>query len=807
MAGQPRQMPAPLSPGQLRLRVDPAALPFRTTAELEAPATIIGQARALEALRFGVGIRRQGYNIYAAGPPGIGKHTLVRHVLEHETAGRRAPSDWCYVCNFRAPERPRALRLPPGRGRGFRDDAERLRAELRSALVAAFGNEDHQARADGIRRELHARREEAFAALQSEAAQAGLAMIRMPAGVAFAPLRDGEIVEPAAFEQLPAAERAEIGKAIDRMQERLAAIARQMPQWQREADERLMALDREVAVLAVSGPVDGMIERCRDLEGVPEHLEELRRDLLDKVQHFVTRDERGGILLSLSDEDGLGRYRVNLFIDHAEADGVPVIREDAPSHPNLIGRIEHRVRMGALVTDFMLIKAGALQRANGGYLIIEARKVLSEPFAWETLKRALYVGEARIQSPGEMHAWVSTVSLDPEPIPLDLKVILLGGRLLYYLLHEYDPDFAELFQVQAEFDEDLLRDAGSHRLYAALVAGMAQREGLLPFDRAAVARIIEEAARQAADAERLGIHLRGLRQLLCEGDQRARAAGADRVSDAHVEEAVACRIRRSDRLRERIYEDILRGTLLVDTAGAAVGQVNGISVIELGGFAFGQPSRITATARIGEGELVDIEREVETGGSLHTKGVLILGACLASRYLADRPLSIAASLVFEQSYVQVEGDSASMAELIALLSALARVPLRQTLGVTGSIDQFGRTQAIGAVNEKIEGFFDVCSARGLRGDQGVIIPEANVKHLMLRTDVVEAAQEGRFHVWAVAHVDQAVELLTGMSAGTADAAGRFPRGTFNARVRARLEEFADIRHAFEKPAGTDEERD
>lgn len=807
MVGQPRQTLAPLSPEQLRRCVEPATLPFRTTAELEEPATIIGQARALEALRFGLGIRRRGYNIYAAGPPGIGKHTLVRYVLEHETADRQPPSDWCYVCNFQAPERPRALRLPPGRGRGLREDAERLRAELRSALVAAFENEDHQARVDGIRRELQRRREEAFGVLQGEAAQVGLTMIHMPAGVVFAPLRDGEIVAPAAFEQLPPAERAAIEQAIERMQERLAAIARQMPHWQREIDERLMALGREVAALAVSGPVDEMIARYRDCERVSEHLEALRCDLLDKVQHFVARDERGNILLSLSDEDGLGRYRVNLFVDHAEAAGVPVICEDAPSHHNLIGRIEQRARMGALITDFMLIKAGALQQANGGCLIIDASKVLSEPFAWETLKRALGAGEARIRSSGEMQTWVSTVSLDPEPIPLDLKVILLGSRLLYYLLHEYDPDFAELFSVQAEFDDDLIRDAESHRLYAALVAGMARREGLLPFDRAAVARIIEEAARQAADAERLGIHLLSLRKLLCEADHWARDAGVDLVGGTHVEAAVAQQIRRADRLRERTYEDILRGTLVVDTEGTALGQVNGISVIELGGFAFGQPSRITATARIGEGELVDIEREVETGGSLHSKGVFILGACLAARYLADRPLSIAASLVFEQSYVQIEGDSASMAELIALLSALARVPLRQDLGVTGSIDQFGRAQAVGAINEKIEGFFDVCRARGLCGSQGVIIPEANVKHLMLRPDVIEAAQTGRFHIWAVTHVDQAVELLTGMTAGIADAAGRFPRGTFNTRVRARLEEFADIRHAFEKPAGADEERD
>ncbi|MDX9740756.1 MAG: ATP-binding protein [Gammaproteobacteria bacterium] len=805
MTERPRVLPDPLRSDQLRCHVDPDDFSFDTTAELEESGMIIGQARALEALHFGVAIRRHGYNIFALGPAGIGKHTLVRHVLEQESADRPAPSDWCYVFNFHASDKPHALRLPAGRGLRFRDDVERLLSDLRSVLFAAFANEEYQARLDSLRRDLESRREEAFDALRREAEQAGLVMVQMPAGMIFAPASDGEILEPAAFERLSAEERETIEKAVSDMQERLAAIARQMPQWQRDAAERLQALDREIAGVAVAGPIDELLARYRDVERVPEHLEDLRRDLLDNVQRIVVRDEHGNV--SLADEDGLDRYRVNLFVDHSDARGLPIVYEDAPTYPNLIGRIEHRVRMGALITDFMLIKAGALQRANGGYLIIDARKLLSEPFVWDALKRALYAGEVRIQALGQMYAYASTVSLDPEPIPLDVKVVLLGNRLLYYLLHEYDPDFAELFKVQAEFDEEVVHNAENRNLYARLIAGMARREQLLPFDRGAVARIIEQAARQAADSERLGTHLLGLRNLLCEADHWARADGSEVVGAPHVEQAVLRQIRRADRLRQRTYEEIARDTLMVDTEGAATGQINGISVIELGGFAFGQPSRITATVRVGEGELVDIEREVETGGSLHSKGVLILGACLGSRYLPDRPLSISASLVFEQSYVPIDGDSASMAELLALLSTLARIPMRQDIGVTGSVDQFGRVQAIGAVNEKIEGFFDVCSARGLSGRQGVIIPEANVKHLVLRSDVVEAVAAGKFQVWAVTHVDQAVELLTDMPAGTADAVGRFPRGSFNSRVRARLEEFANIRHEFEKPAGPEDERD
>jgi lon-related putative ATP-dependent protease len=805
MTGSSRIVPDSLQPDQLRRRIDPDDFAFGTTLELEESRTIIGQARALEALHFGVAIRRHGYNIYAAGPAGIGKHTLVRHILEQEAADRPAPCDWCYVFNFQAPDKPRALRLPAGRGRSFRDDIEALLADLKSTLIAAFSNADYEARLDGLRRELDRRREEAFAELRGVAEQDGLTMVQTPTGVAFAPKRNGQILEPAEFERLSDDERSMIGKTIDDMQERLAAIVRQMPQWQRETAEKLKRLDRETAGAAIAGPIDELLARYRDIERLPEHLEELRRDLLEHVQLIVVRDEEGNV--SLADENGLDHYRVNLFVDHSDTRGLPIVYEDAPTYPNLIGRIEHRVQMGALLTDHTLIKAGSLQCANGGYLIIDARKVLSEPFAWDALKRALYSKEVRIQALGQMYAYASTVSLDPEPIPLDVKVVLLGNRLLYYLLHEYDPDFAELFKVQAEFDEEVSNDAESRNLYARLIAGMSRREQLLPFDRAAVARILEEASRLAADSERLGIHLLSLRNLMCEADHWARASQRELVSAEHVEEAITRQIRRADRLRQRIYEEIARGTLVVDTEGETVGQINGISVVELGGFSFGQPSRITATTRVGEGDLVDIEREVETGGSMHSKGVLILGSFLASRYLPDRPLSISASLVFEQSYAQIDGDSASLAELLALLSALARIPLRQGIGVTGSVDQFGRAQAIGGVNEKIEGFFDVCQARGLSGRQGVIIPETNVKHLMLRRDVVDAVAAGKFRIWAVKHVDQAVELLTGVPAGITDAAGRFPRGSFNSRVRARLEEFANIRHEFEKPAGSEDEKE
>ena len=493
------------------------------------------------------------------------------------------------------------------------------------------------------------------------------------------------------------------------------------------------------------------------------------------------------------------RYQVNVVVDHSGATGAPVIYEDHPTVQNLVGRIEHMAQMGALVTDFNLIKAGALHRANGGYLILDARKVLLQPFAWEELKRALRSREIRIEVLGQTLSLVSTVSLEPEPIPLDVKVILLGERMLYYTLYEADPDFGELFKVAADFEDQMDRTADNHLLYARMIGTIARQEGLRPLDRAAVARVIEQSARLAGDAEKLSTHVHSIADLLREADYWAGEAQHHVIAAMDVQHAIDAQIRRLDRVRERIQEEIQRGTILIDTQGAAVGQVNGLSVLSMGQFAFGRPSRITARVRLGRGEVVDIEREVALGGPIHSKGVLILSAYLGARYAADRPLSLSASLVFEQSYSGVEGDSASSAELYALLSALADLPVKQGLAVTGSVNQRGQVQAIGGVNEKIEGFFDTCRAQGLTGEQGVLIPASNVKHLMLRHDVVAAVAAAQFQVYAVETIDQGIELLTGVPAGERDNAGAFPAGSVNQRVEARLVELAEKRLAFGVP--------
>jgi lon-related putative ATP-dependent protease len=491
---------------------------------------------------------------------------------------------------------------------------------------------------------------------------------------------------------------------------------------------------------------------------------------------------------------------VNLLLDHADQAGAPVVFQDFPSYQNLVGRVEHLAQFGALVTDFGLIKAGALHRANGGYLLLDVAKVLGQPFAWEGLKRALIKQEIRIESLGEMFGLVSTVSLEPQPIPLGVKIVLFGERWLYYLLYALDPEFRRLFKVPADFEEDMPRDGGNQALYARLVASVGRKEKLLPFDRGAVARIVEQQARNAGDAEKLSLHMQSLVDLMQEADFWAREGGRAVVSRDHVQRSIDMQIERTDRIRKRVQEEILRGTLLIDSAGAKVGQVNGLSVLSLGDFSFAQPTRITARTRLGDGEVIDIQREAKLGGAIHSKGVLILTAFLASRYSNNRPHSLSASLTFEQTYGEVEGDSASVAELCALLSSLADAPIKQSLAVTGSVNQYGEVQAIGAVNEKIEGFFDICHARGLTGEQGVLIPEANVKHLMLRKDVVDAASAGKFHIYPVANVDDVIELLTGIPAGEADTTGNLPSGSINQRVRAKLIEFARARQTFASAA-------
>jgi lon-related putative ATP-dependent protease len=500
------------------------------------------------------------------------------------------------------------------------------------------------------------------------------------------------------------------------------------------------------------------------------------------------------------------RYRVNVLVDHGTTKGTPVLYEDNPCYNNLLGRVEHVSHMGTLLTDFTLIKPGMLHLANGGYLVIDAMQLLMQPFAWDSLKRCLRSREIRIESLGQSLSLVSTVSLEPEPLPIDIKVVLVGDRMLYYMLHELDPEFSKFFKVAVDFEDQMDRSPKNVMLYARLIATLVRKAGLMHFDKGAVARVIEYSSRHAEDAEKLTMEIRSIADLMEESNYWAKLGASKVVKAEHVEKAMVQATQRLSRIQTRWREETLRGTFIIDTDGEKVGQINGLSVIQLGGHAFGHPGRITAQVRMGGGEVIDIEREVNLGGSLHSKGMMILSGYLMGHFVSDKPLSLSASIVFEQSYNGVDGDSASSTELYALLSALSGLPIKQSLAVTGALSQMGEVQAIGGVNEKIEGFFELCQARGLTGDQGVLIPAANVKHLMLHPEIVEAVKQKQFHIYPINHVDEGIAILTGVNAGKRNANGKFPKNSVNGRVEQRLVQFAEQSRAFHANDGKDEKK-
>ena len=799
----------PLKPEALYVPCDPAHLTFTTTAEVEGLTEIVGQSRAVDAIRFGIAVKQEGYNVYVLGPSGAGHYSLVRHEMETAAAARPASPDWCYVNNFEQPHKPKALSLPTGRGAQFQQHMRLFVEELRSVIPAAFESDEYHSRIEALNAEFKQRQEAAVEDFGNVARAEHIALIQTPGGFALAPLKNDEVVTSDEFDKLPEDEKEQFGERIAKLEEQLHKILHQFPRWRREHQKRLREFNRETVALAVGHLVDELRTQYSDLPEVMAFLEATQQDIVEnagELREPVSAENLEGI----TTVSPLQRYQVNLLIGNGKMPGAAVVFEDHPTYPNLIGRIEHIAHMGTLVTNFTLIKPGALHRANGGYLILDAGKLLMQPYAWEGLKRALQSRQIRIESLGEMFGLASTLTLQPQPIPLDVKVVLFGERLFYYLLYQLDPDFAELFKVAADLEDEVERNAENSMLYARMIATLARKQELRAFDRGAVARLIEHGARQAGDAGKVLTHVRSLGDLMIESNHFAGEAQREAVSAADVQRAIDAQAQRADRLRNKQLASILDGTLLIDTSGAQIGQINGLSVAMLGDFMFAQPTRITATARLGDGNVIDIAREVEMGGPIHSKGVLILSSFLAARFSHSMPLSLNASIVFEQTYGVVEGDSASLAELCALISALADLPIDQGLAVTGSINQYGQVQPIGAVNEKIEGFFNVCKARGLTGTQGVIIPAANVKHLMLRNEVVDAVREGKFRIHAVKDADEAIELLTGVPAGKPDEEGGVPEGSVNFRVAAQLLQLSLMRKEFVAVArrsnGTNEKR-
>ncbi|NMF89358.1 Lon protease family protein [Aromatoleum petrolei] len=787
----------PLTADRLRVRCAPEFFEFADTEKLPDLPGGIGQVRAEEALRFGLAMRQPGYHVFVLGEPGTGRHATVFRLLREFSAGGQVPPDLCYLHNFDDAQRPRLLTLTAGRGGQLRGDMLAFIADLGPAIEAALASETYGNRVESLQDAHKTREDGALRELGEACAADGVSLLQTPDGFVFAPTKDGQAMSPEDFDALPSEVRAVVEKKVGAWSDRLADLLEQFPGWRKELHEAMKRAACDALTPAVTHLMRELRERYADLPAVLNFFDAIRKEILASGSDWAAQE--GGEDEGAEDEarTKFHRYQVKLLVDHSATRGTPVVCEDNPTFGNLIGRIEHISQMGTLVTNFSLIRAGALHRACGGYLVVDVERLLGQPFAWEGLKRALRAREIRIEPPAEAQGWSNMLTLEPESIPCDVKVILVGDRELFYLLTENDPDFPELFKVAADFDEDMPRNDANVERYAALLAMLGRASDLLPFDRTGIARLVEHGARLAEDAGRLSLQTRLLADVMREADFHARAAQLPAVACAQVDAAIASRSRRFGRYAERVLESMVEGTTLISTRGARCGQINALVVVELAGEQFGHPVRITATARLGEGDVVDIERETELGGAIHSKGVLILSAFLAARYARHQPLSLSASLVFEQSYSPVEGDSASLAELCALLSALARVPIRQSFAVTGSVNQFGEVQAIGGVNEKIEGFFDLCVARGLTGEQGVVIPQASVRHLMLREDVVAAAREGLFRVHAVATVDDAMEILTGLTAGVADAKGVMPRETVNYKVAAALTAMTAAKHAFD----------
>jgi len=797
-------MPRELPPERLRMVCDPASLQFQTTEELAPLEGIIGQARAMRALQFGLAVREHGFNIYVAGVPGTGRTTAVKAFLEEVAKQKEVPPDWCYVHNFRDPYYPKALMLPAGRGRALREDMRRLIEEARREIPRAFEKEEYTARKERIGDGLRKRREELFTRLGERAQEKGFLIQSSQMGLLIIPVVNGNPISDQEFMALPSEAREEILRRRSEVEEELKLAMKELKTAEKEANEEVQRLDREVALQAVGHLLADLKERYLDLPPVREYLQAVEEDILERIAQFRGMPEPSpDMLLPLARmrELAFRRYQVNLVVDNSDLVGAPVVLEFNPTYNNLFGRIEKESEFGALVTDFTMVRPGSLHRANGGFLVLPVEDLLRNIFSWDGLKRSLRNRQIILEEAGERLGFIATKSLSPEPIPLQVKVILIGSPLLYHLLYAYDEDFNELFKVKADFDTRMDRTEENIKAYAASLRALCQKECLRQMDAAAVAKVVEHSSRLAEHQEKLSTRFLEIADILREANYYASQEGASLVSKEHIGRAIEERVYRSNLIEEKIRELIERGVFVIETEGEAVGQVNGLAVISLGDYVFGRPHRITASIGLGREGVIDIEREARLGGRIHTKGVLILSGFLADRYAQDKPLALSARLVFEQSYEEVEGDSASSTELYALLSALSGLPLRQGIAVTGSVDQKGQVQAIGGVNEKIEGFFRVCQVKGLTGEQGVIIPEANLPNLMLREEVVEAVREGRFHIWPVRTVDQGMEILTGIPAGELRPDRSFEPESVNDRVNRRLQQLASQLRNFMREEG------
>ncbi len=801
----------PLTAEQVRPYCDPAQFAFASTADIPDLPGIVGQHRALRALQFGMSMSANGYNIFVQGPAGTGKSTAVRQFIQADAVKLPPADDWIYVYNFQDPGHPNAMHVPPGRGRALHADLAATIRQLQQTIPAAFEGDDYVKHREKIIEDLKADHEKLFGQLTEQVEKFSFSLIRLPGGFMLTPVVGGKPITDAQFEQLTEDQKDKLRKLREKLQEQVDKTIIAMRQREQQARSEMAKLDEGVARFTITHPVNELLSKYEELPEVIDYLKALAEDLVTNVEAFKTTSKDGDLAAAMQvagTESIMRRYGVNLFVDNSDIQGAPVVYESNPNFANLVGRVEHQAVMGALITDFTMVRPGALHRANGGYLVLEAMSLLERPQAWDALKRALKERVVRVEEYAQSLGLISTAVLEPEPIPLNIKVVLSGASYLYYLLQNYDEDFDELFKIQADFDDRMTRDPEHIQEYAQFIAMMCRQQNLSPFTPAAVACVVDHSSRLVADQHYLSTRFRDISDLITESAYWARSNGNELVTDGDVRQAIAEKRLRGNRLEERLRDEIARGTMLISVKGERAGQVNGLSVLSLGNVEFGTPTRITARTFLGRGGVVDIEREARLAGPIATKAVMILTAFLSGRYAQTTPLSLHATLVFEQSYGGVEGDSASLAELCVLISAITGLPLRQELAMTGSINQHGDVQAIGGINEKTEGFYDTCVALGgLTGTQGVILPRANVAHLVLREDVAQAVAEGRWHLYPVETVDQALELLMGLPAGELDDQGAYPPDSINGRVVAALEEMHDRWQAAQSSDEEEEEEE
>ncbi len=764
--------------------------------------SIVGQDRALHALEFGLNIKSHGFNIYAAGMPGTGKETAVKNYVDQIAAGAPVPSDLCYVNNFKSPYQPRNLVLPAGQGPELEKDVRRLVETARQEIPRAFESDDYIAQKESLASQYNEEKQKMFNELNQKASENGFIIQSTPSGFLLLPQKDGKPLQDKDLNELSEDERNAIFEKKRKLEDELKSTMREIRNIDKKLADEIKELDRKVALFAVEHLFQDLLEKFNEIPKVIDFLKEMQEDMMENINLFRQQEQQQQQPFPFpvpgDQESGFKKYQVNVIVDNSELKGAPVVLELNPTYNNIFGRIEKETQFGGLVTDFTMIRGGSLHKANGGFFVVKIDELLKNPFTWESLKRVIKSNELEIEEPGEKLGFVATKSLRPEPVKFDVKIVIIGPPIFYHLLYNLDLDFRELFKVKADFDTIMERNKENISSYYSFANSFCQKENLKQLDNSAIAKIVEHGSRLAEDQDKLSTRFSEIADIVREACYYAQTDSAEHVRDEHINQAIESKVYRSNLVQEKLQESIERNFLLIDTEGDKVGQINGLSVMQIGEYSFGKPTRITCSLGMGRGGIIDIEREAQLGGRLHTKGVMILSGYLSSMYAKNMPLTLSARLVFEQSYSEIEGDSASSTELYTILSSLADVPLKQNLAVTGSINQMGEVQAIGGVNEKVEGFFELCKARGLTGDQGVIIPKSNQPNLMLKEEVVEAVCRGEFHIYAVSTIEEGIELLTGLKAGERKDDGTFEEGTINYKVEQALQAYAHRMKNFGK---------